>query len=274
MNVSQEEVKQCAYRFWEEAGCPLDKDAYYWDMAESILSYPVICAAEELRSAMENDEKGGPKKYYTDKKRLIDLCAAVDFWIAADTMPAIEELGLGKLASEIKKDFVLSLYLAYRGEYKLSYISMRSYFESFCLLLYYLNQGFERTLYLKGCGYKHMLHRMVQKKQPDDTHAFRRHYQILLEDGSGGKNYADKFFEDIESLYGVMSKAVHGDYVPKDDETPEKSFEGLICRVLRSCNTLALHDAVFAATEDELSAQIGHIIEPVTFTIKKAVGKK
>lgn len=222
-------------------------------------------AEVRLRTEIEDALQGRERPLGADRNVLLPLCRAIDFWLAEDNLSKIRDLGLLKLAQEVKKDYVLASFLAWRAEYKLSYIALRSFLESFCLLLYYLNQGCDRTLYLKGKGYKLMLHRMVQKRDPEDTHAFRRHYHLLISDSSSDAKMADKFFDEINTCYSLLSKAVHGDYSPKPDETLESSFLELLHRCLRICNTLALHEPALDATEDELEKVLESVLKPIIF---------
>src|SRR5262249_19059711 len=151
----------------------------------------------------------------------------------------------------------------WKGEYKVAYITLRTFLEGFCLLLYYLNQGCDRLLYLKGKGYKLMLHRMAQKRpDPDDMHAFRRHYHLLIADGFGNAKAADKFFEEIDSCYGTLSKAVHGSHLAEDPNTASSSFLEISCRVLRICNTLAIHEPMLSATPDDLETALQGALHP------------
>ena len=223
-------------------------------------------AGQSLQTEIQQSLEGKSGKEGVAKDSLVSLCRVIDYWLADDTKDLIAGLGLARLADEIKKDYVLASFLAWRGEYKLSYITLRSFLESFCLLLYYINQGCDRLLYLKGRGYKLMLHRMAQKRpEPDDMHAFRRHYHLLIEEGYGNSTAADKFFEEIGTCYSLLSKAVHGDYSPKPGSTPQTSFYDLLQRVLRVCNTLALHDPMLDATEDDLEKEMDGIFKPVIF---------
>lgn len=225
-------------------------------------------AASELNAEIEKALAGEAIKHGASRERLMALCTVIDYWIADDTAPVINDLGLETLAAETKRDYVLASFLAWRGEYKLSYITLRSFLESFCLLLYYLNQGCDRLLYLRGKGYKLMLHRMAQKKQePDDMHAFRRHYHLLIAEGSD-ENFANKFFEEINACYSLLSKAVHGDYTAKAGETSEQSYFTLVERILRICNTLALHDPMLVATEDDIENALDGVLVPVKFQTK------
>ena len=109
---------------------------------------------------------------------------------------------------------------------------------------------------------------MVQQKQPDDTHAFRRHYQLILEAGAGGKPYAKAFFDEVDDLYGIMSRAVHGDFSLKEGQTHAQGFQSVLCRSLKACNTLALYDSAFDATEDELNGVLKDVLTPATFQSK------
>ena len=232
----------------------------------------LVCAEKELRKEIENIRGGKSSRDGVEEPRLFELCRVVDYWLADETEGTIDDLGLVPLAREIKKDYVLASLLAWRGEYKLGYISLRSFLESFCLLLYYLNQGCDRLLYLKGKGYKLMLHKMAQKKgEPDDMHAFRRHYHLLIAESSAiGDKGADRFFDEINGCYGFLSKAVHGDYAAKLDRNQEKAvFVECLERVLRICNTLALHDPILDATEEDLTEVLKTILIPTVFEWKK-----
>jgi len=231
---------------------------------------PALFRAEDkLTTEITQALNGESAKEGVDKESILKLCRVVDYWLAEDTAPLIEKLGLLRLAQETKRDYVLASFLAWRGEYKLSYITLRSFLESFCLLLYYLNQGCDRLLYLRGKGYKLMLHRMAQKRaEPDEMHAFRRHYHLLIAESSNNENFANKFFEEIAECYSILSRAVHGDYSPKGGETLQQSFLRLIKRVLQVCNTLALHDPMLDATEDDLQKALAGILEPATFELK------
>jgi hypothetical protein len=232
----------------------------------------LACAQKELQREIDNIRAGKSSKDGVETKRLLELCRVIDYWLADETQGTIGGLGLVQLASEIKKDYVLASLLAWRAEYKLGYISLRSFLESFCLLLYYLNQGCDRLLYLKGKGYKLMLHRMAQKKgEPDDMHAFRRHYHLLISESSaGGERAANQFFEEINSCYGFLSKAVHGDFMGKSEGNDENVvFLDCLQRVLRICNTLALHDPMLDATEEDLASALGAVLTPTVFEWKK-----
>jgi hypothetical protein len=155
--------------------------------------------------------------------------------------------------------------LAWRGEFKIAYITLRSFLESFCLLLYYLNQGCDRLLFLRGKGYKLMLHRMAQKRPvPDDMHAFRRHYHLLIEESYGSPKAADKFFDEIDACYGTLSKAVHGDFSNPTTSALDQ-YLNTVAQVLRICNTLALHDPMLDVTEDSLDQAVGAVLNPSRF---------
>jgi hypothetical protein len=253
-----------AYFLWEAAGSPPGEAQHFWLEAELATKSQSTTAAL-LCSEIDADLTGWEPKPELAKGDLLALCKVLDFWIAPDTLGPIAELGLDKLAAEIRKDYVVCCYLAWRREYKYAYISLRSFLESFCLLLYYMNQGFERALYLKGEGYKYMLHRMVQKKQAEDTHAFRKHFELLLRGGIGGEAYAVAFFKEIVDLYDIMSKAVHGDFSAKPGQEIHEQFRAVLCRSLQACNTLALYDSVFDATQDELALALDGVLSPVQF---------
>ena len=111
---------------------------------------------------------GKRPEMHVPQEDLLPLCKVIDYWISKDNSELIGRLGLGPLANEVKRDYVTASLLAWRGEFKMAYISLRSFIESFCILLYYLNQGCDRLLYLKGQGYKLMLHRMAQKRNVED----------------------------------------------------------------------------------------------------------
>src|SRR6059036_1776566 len=120
-------------------------------------------AGVSLEAECKKALSGVPIAEGVNKETLVPFCKIIDYWLADDTVGLIDNVGLLPLAEEIKKDYVLASFLAWRGEYKLASIALRSFLESFCLLLYYLNQGCDRLLYLRGKGYKLMLHRMAQK---------------------------------------------------------------------------------------------------------------
>jgi hypothetical protein len=231
---------------------------------------PALFSAEvklgiEITDALsgKSAEKG------VDEKSILKLCRVVDYWLDQDTTPLIDGLGLLRLAQETKGDYVLASFLAWRGEYKLSYITLRSFLESFCLLLYYLNQGCDCLLYLRGKGYKLMLHRMSQKRQePDEMHAFRRHYHLLISESHNSEAFAIKFFDEIGDCYNILSKAVHGDYSPKLVETPKDGFLRVLKRVLQVCNTLALHEPILDATDDDLEKALDGVLKPATFELR------
>lgn len=210
---------------------------------------------------------GKRPEMHVPQEDLLPLCKVIDYWISKDNSELIGRLGLGPLANEVKRDYVTASLLAWRGEFKMAYISLRSFIESFCILLYYLNQGCDRLLYLKGQGYKLMLHRMAQKRNVEDEHAFRRHYWLLLSEGAD-KNYANKFFEEVESCYGLLSKAVHGEF-SIGTANPITDYLDAARRVLRICNTLALHDPMFDATDEDLEATLGAALIPASFSIGK-----
>ena len=204
--------------------------------------------------------KGAPQQ------QLTELCRVIDFWLDNESGELIDRLGLISLAEEIKKDYVTCSFLAWRGEFKIAYITLRSFLESFCLLLYYLNQGCDRNLFLRGKGYKLMLHRMAQKKAvPDEMHAFRRHYHLLVEDSYGSVKAADKFFDEIDACYGVLSKAVHGDYSVEGNANAADQFIATLGRVLRVCNTLALHEPMLDITDDILEEALGTILVTISW---------
>ena len=234
-------------------------------------SEPALFRAEDkLDVEITQALSGESAKDGVDKESMLKLCRIVDYWLADDTTPLIKSLGLLRLAEETKRDYVLASLLAWRGEFKLSYITLRSFLESFCLLLYYLNQGCDRLLYLRGKGYKLMLHRMAQKRQEvDEMHAFRRHYHLLIAESHNNETFANKFFEEIGDCYSTLSKAVHGDYSPKAGETQQTTFLALLKRVLQVCNTLALHEPMLDATEDDLEENLAGILKPVTFELKQ-----
>jgi hypothetical protein len=229
----------------------------------------LTCAEKELQREIEDMRSGRSSRDGVEQERLIPLCRVIDYWLADETEGTIDRLGLVHLAQEIKKDYVLASLLAWRGEYKLGYISLRSFLESFCLLLYYLNQGCDRLLYLKGKGYKLMLHRMAQKRQPDETHAFRRHYHLLIAESSADEKAADRFFDEIDSCYGVLSKAVHGEYSKGTASEEKLIFVNSLQRVLRICNTLALHDPMLDATEEDMNSALEGVLNPTVFEWKK-----
>ncbi len=229
-----------------------------------------VSAEKELQTEIDDIRTGKSSRDGVEEEKLLPLCRVIDYWLADETEGTIERLGLGQLAQEIKRDYVLASLLAWRGDYKLVYISLRSFLESFCLLLYYLNQGCDRLLYLKGQGYKLMLHKMAQKRQPDDTHAFRRHYHLLISESSAlGDKAANSFFDEIDSCYDFLSKSVHGDNATKSAGCDKKlAFVDILERVLRICNTLALHDPMLDATEEDLTTALGTVLSPTVFEWK------
>jgi len=226
-------------------------------------------AVYELENEIKNIESGLSSQAGASRPRLLQLCQVIDYWLGHENESLITENGLGPLASETRRDYVMASLLGWKGEFKLARIALRSFLEGFCLLLYYLNQGCDRLLYLRGQGYKLMLHRMAQKKSdPEDMHAFRRHYHLLISDGCGNAKYADRFFLEIGDCYGILSKAVHGDYNPKEGCTPGESLVTLLERVLRVCNTLALYDPVMGVTDDDIQASLQSVLTPVLFEEK------
>lgn len=233
-------------------------------MADTLL----FKAAARLKKEIQDVLEGRCSIPGISEEQLTTLCKVVDYWLADDTNDLIDRFGLMRLAQEIKRDYVLASFLAWRGEFKLAYVTIRSFLESFCLLLYYLNQGCDRLLYLKGQGYKLMLHRMAQKRPvQDDMHAFRRHYHLLIQEATpvGGTKLADQFFEEIDDCYNTLSRAVHGDFAYKEGTSQSEAFLSVVQRVLVICNTLALHDPILDKTDDDLKAEMNGVLNPCIF---------
>jgi len=208
---------------------------------------------------------GTPAAAGVDRQILSDLCKVIDYWLDEETARQLDVVGLTSLAKEIKGDYVTTSLLAWRGDFKIASITLRSFLESFCLLLYYLNQGCDRLLFLKGKGYKLMLHRMAQKRNSEDEHAFRRHYHLLISESFGTSKAADKFFDEIDACYGVLSKAVHGEYLAPAGASPSDSYLDILRRVLRICNTLALHEPILDVTDDMLEEALDGVLQPMSF---------
>ena len=69
MEAREQEIRELAYRLWEEAGCPSGQDLEYWHKAEAVWSEQNAPNATSAESTPRQRRRSGARKTTKSKPR-------------------------------------------------------------------------------------------------------------------------------------------------------------------------------------------------------------